>query len=130
MPRRPKTLRKEHLNETRAVVIAFYKYKLLNGKITAETGLAKSSVTSIIRQWRKSNYSSTNKSKRVGPQPKLDPRAERHLVRHVASNPFDNLKVLATPSKLGYIMPVILLDWSQFGLDWTGAGLLTFKGNR
>jgi hypothetical protein len=24
--------------------------------------------------------------------------------------------------------PVILLEWSQFGLDWTGA--LTFMGNR
>jgi len=67
MPRRPKTLRKEHSNETRAVVIAFHKYKLLNGKIAIETGLAKSSVTSIIWQWRKSNYSLTNKSKCVGP---------------------------------------------------------------
>lgn len=67
MPRRPKTLKKEHLNKARAVVVAFHKYKLLNGKIAIETGLAKSSVTSIIRQWRKSNYSSTNKSKRVGP---------------------------------------------------------------
>jgi len=63
----PKTLRKEHLNETRAVVIAFHKYKLLNGKIIAETGLAKFSITFIIRQWRKSNYSLINKSKYIGP---------------------------------------------------------------
>jgi hypothetical protein len=65
--RRTKTLRKEHSNETRAVVITFHKYKLLNGKIAAETGLVKSFVTSIIRQWRKSNYSLINKSKRIGP---------------------------------------------------------------
>jgi len=46
----PKTLRKEHLNETQAIVIAFYKYKLLNNKIVAETSLAKSSITFIIQQ--------------------------------------------------------------------------------
>lgn len=40
-------------------------------------------------------------TKRTGRPLKLDERAERRLVRHMASNPFDSLTCLSTPGKTG-----------------------------
>ena len=101
MPRSIKTSRKEHSNETRAIVIAFHKYGISAGKIHQELSLPKSTVISIICQWRKRPDASTNRIKRLGPAPKLNERAERHLIRYVARNPFNNIKVFATPGKIG-----------------------------
>jgi Transposase len=43
---------------------------------------------------------------RTGRPPKLDARAERRLVRFIASNSFKTLTYLSTPGKSGYRMHV------------------------
>lgn len=102
MPYKPKTCRREHSSETVSVIWALHCIGYSASKIQAENGLPKSTITSILRRLRKTPGNVWRKAVRTGRPPKLDPRAERRLVRYMANHPFSTLACLGTPSKSGY----------------------------
>ena len=101
MPYRPVTSRREHSSETIAVIWALHCIGYSASKIQLENGLPKSTITWILRRLRKSPGNEWKKAVRTGRPPKLDLRAERRLVRYIATNPFSTLACLGTPSKTG-----------------------------
>jgi transposase len=102
MARTPKTSRREHS----AIKIKMI-YKLTDlgyslSEVARETDVPKSTVHRILQQRIANENRIGSPPKRRGRPCKLDRRAERMLLRHVAQNPFETMAALCSPSKSGH----------------------------
>ncbi|KAF2177274.1 hypothetical protein K469DRAFT_697353 [Zopfia rhizophila CBS 207.26] len=96
-----KTSRKELSESAVNTIWQFHLYMITGGKIAKHLGLARSTFNAVIRRLRKQPPPVYVKALRTGRPPRLDERAERHLIRYVGQNPFQTIETLSTPSKAG-----------------------------
>ena len=101
MPSAPKTSRREHSTEAIAVILKLHDLGYSGSEIGNEVNVPKATVNRIIQRQTKQPDQPLSRPKRPSKPPKLNRRAERALLRHVAKNPRDTLEALSSPSKSG-----------------------------
>ena len=104
MSSKPRTSRREHSQETIAIILLLHNLKKSHSQIADHLKIAKSSVTTIIHQHNRNPEKLLRPTKCAGRPFKLDAQTQRQLICHVEKFPHNNFAALATPSKTGYTL--------------------------